>query len=73
MLTGAWGRGGMSIALTLIPSAPVSRDLLLTIRIGVVIFTVIVQGPSLPRCTDRRSGHRIERKFILPQFACLKP
>ena len=50
---GAALRGAISIALALVlPESP-WRDLLLTIRFGVVIFTVVVQGVTL-RAVVRR-------------------
>ncbi|MFL5253079.1 MAG: cation:proton antiporter [Rhodopila sp.] len=49
VVTWAGLRGGVSIALALIIPISAYRDLLLTICFGVVIFTVIVQGLSLPR------------------------
>jgi CPA1 family monovalent cation:H+ antiporter len=49
VLTWAGLRGGVSIALALVLPPSPYRDLLLAICFGVVIFTVVVQGLSLPR------------------------
>ena len=56
VLTWAGLRGGISIALALIlPESP-WRNLLLTICFGVVIFTVVVQGVTLPAVARRLYG-----------------
>jgi monovalent cation:H+ antiporter, CPA1 family len=56
VLTWAGLRGGVSIALALIlPDSP-HHDLLLAVCFAVVIFTVVVQGLSLPRLVTALYG-----------------
>ena len=53
-----WGglRGGISVALVLIlPQGPV-RDLFLTVTYAVVIFSIIVQGLTIPKLLRRALG-----------------
>jgi CPA1 family monovalent cation:H+ antiporter len=56
ILTWAGLRGGVSIALALLLPPSAYRDLLLAICFGVVIFTVVVQGPLLPRVVTALNG-----------------
>jgi CPA1 family monovalent cation:H+ antiporter len=58
IVTWAGLRGGVSIALALIVPESPYRTLLLTICLGVVIFTVVVQGLLLQRVATALSAGR---------------
>jgi monovalent cation:H+ antiporter, CPA1 family len=62
VLTWAGLRGGVSIALALIVPVSPYRELLLAICFGVVIFTVVVQGLSLPRLVTALYGEHDEAR-----------
>ncbi|WP_179131325.1 cation:proton antiporter domain-containing protein, partial [Candidatus Entotheonella palauensis] len=57
-----WGglRGGISVALALsLPPSP-TRDLLLTMTYAVVIFSIVVQGLTIPRLLRRAVAEQPE-------------
>lgn len=55
-----WGglRGGISIALALSLPEAMNRDLFLTVTYAVVIFSIIVQGLSVGKVTNKLIGER---------------
>ncbi len=57
-----WGglRGGISVALALsLPPSP-TRDLLLTMTYAVVIFSIVIQGLTIPRLLRRAVAAQLE-------------
>ncbi len=57
-----WGglRGGISVALALsLPPSP-TRDLLLTMTYAVVIFSIVIQGLTIPRLLRRAVADQLE-------------
>ena len=53
-----WGglRGGISVALVLILPPGPARDLFLTVTYAVVIFSIVVQGLTIPSLLRRAVG-----------------